>query len=125
VALVRLEQLYPFPEEQLKAVLARYPKAHRWVWVQEEPQNMGAWLCVENRLRDLLRERNRKAPADRVCELGYVCRDASASPATGSYQIHDREQRELIDAALNNLVPYLVRAVPPAVEKPTDARAPK
>lgn len=105
VALIRMEQMYPFPEQQLKAVLARYPKAHKWVWVQEEPQNMGAWSFMETRLRDL------KYPVE------YVGRDGSASPATGSYRIHEREQREIVEAALNDWVPYLVRAVPPTTEK--------
>jgi 2-oxoglutarate dehydrogenase E1 component len=73
--------------------------------VQEEPLNMGAWSFIEPRMRSM------KYPVE------YVARDASASPATGSYKIHDREQRELIDAALNDLVPYLVRAVPPTAEK--------
>src|SRR5262249_13015944 len=83
VAIVRVEQLYPFPEEQLKAVIRRYPRVREWVWVQEEPQNMGAWTFIEPRLRalDLL--------------VDYVGRDASASPATGSYKIHDREQKEV------------------------------
>jgi 2-oxoglutarate dehydrogenase E1 component len=105
VALIRLEQFHPFPQEQLHKVLSRYGRAHKWVWVQEEPLNMGGWTYVEPRLRDM------KYPVE------YVGRDASASPATGSYRIHDREQKELIDAALNDLVPYLVRAVPPATEK--------
>ncbi|MFL5329981.1 MAG: 2-oxoglutarate dehydrogenase E1 component [Gemmataceae bacterium] len=105
VAVIRVEQLYPFPVEQLKQVLARYPRAHKYVWVQEEPFNMGAWSFMEPRLRAL------KYPVE------YVARDASASPATGSSRIHEREQSELIDAALNDLVPYLVRAVPPQTEK--------
>jgi 2-oxoglutarate dehydrogenase E1 component len=104
-----LEQLYPFPDEQLKAVLKKYSRAHKWVWVQEEPQNMGAWAFVEPRMREL------------KCPVEYVGRDASASPATGSYRIHDREQKELIDAAINDLVPYLARAVPPATEKQSAA----
>src|SRR5207253_668439 len=51
LALVRIEQLYPLHEEMLKSVLARYPKAREWVWVQEESQNMGAWTFLEPRLR--------------------------------------------------------------------------
>jgi 2-oxoglutarate dehydrogenase E1 component len=105
VAIIRLEQLYPFPTDQLKEVLQKYSRAHKYVWVQEEPFNMGAWSFVEPRLRSM------KYPIE------FVARDASASPATGSYRIHEREQRELIDAALNDLVPYLVRAVPPQAEK--------
>lgn len=105
VALVRLEQFYPWPEQQLRRVIERYPRAHKYVWVQEEPLNMGGWTYVEPNLRRM------KYPVE------VVARDASASPATGSYRIHDREQKELVDAAINDLVPYLVRAVPPATEK--------
>jgi 2-oxoglutarate dehydrogenase E1 component len=105
VALVRIEQLYPFPEQQLQRVAQRYPRAHKWLWVQEEPMNMGAWTFMDAQLRRM------RLPVE------YVGRDASASPATGSHRIHEREQRELVEAALNDLVPYLVRAVPPATEK--------
>src|SRR5262249_42313315 len=76
VAVVRLEQLYPFPEEQLNRVLSRYRKAREWVWAQEESQNNGGWFFVEPRLRAMSHE------------LAYVGRDASASPATGSHQVH-------------------------------------
>jgi 2-oxoglutarate dehydrogenase E1 component len=105
VAIVRMEQLYPFPEEQLKAVIRRYPRVREWVWVQEEPQNMGAWTFIEPRLRalDLM--------------VDYVGRDASASPATGSYKIHDREQKEIVETALTGSVPHLVKAHPDAVYK--------
>jgi 2-oxoglutarate dehydrogenase E1 component len=98
VALVRLEQFYPFPEEQLKQALSRYRHAQEWVWVQEESQNMGGWTFVEPKLRAL------GFPVD------YVGRDASASPATGSSKVHLREQKELVEAAIRLPVPYLVRA---------------
>jgi 2-oxoglutarate dehydrogenase E1 component len=100
VALVRVEQLYPFPEEQLKKVLARYTsrKVREWVWAQEESHNMGAWSFIEPRFRAL------------GCELRYVGRDASASSATGSVQVHQREQKELVEAALRGSAPHLVRA---------------
>jgi len=100
VAAIRVEQFHPFPEEQLRAVLRRYRKAAEFVWLQEEPQNMGGWSFMEPRLRDLLEGRR----------IEYVGRDASASPATGSYKIHQREQEELIDVALNGPVPHVVRA---------------
>jgi 2-oxoglutarate dehydrogenase E1 component len=98
VALVRVEQLYPFPEQQLQRVLGRYRRAREWVWAQEESQNMGAWHFIEPRLRALGRE------------VRYVGRDASASPATGSQQVHKREQKELVEAAVRGAVPHLVRA---------------
>jgi 2-oxoglutarate dehydrogenase E1 component len=98
VALVRVEQLYPFPEEPVRGVMARYRKAAEWVWAQEESQNMGAWSFIEPRLRAL------------GCSVQYVGRDASASPATGSHHVHTREQAELAEAAIRGAVPHQVRA---------------
>jgi 2-oxoglutarate dehydrogenase E1 component len=98
VALVRLEQLYPFAEEAITEVLGRYRKAKEWVWAQEESQNMGGWAFLEPRLRAL------------GFAFEYVGRDASASPATGSHEVHVREQRELVEAAIGGPAPYLVRA---------------
>jgi 2-oxoglutarate dehydrogenase E1 component len=98
VALVRVEQFYPFPEEMLKRALLRYRKAREWVWAQEESQNMGGWSFMEPRLRAL------------GYSFEYVGRDASASPATGSLQVHRREQKELAEAAITGSVPHLVRA---------------
>ena len=85
--MVRLEQLYPWPEEQLDAVLGRYRRCREWVWVQEESQNMGGWSFVEPRLRAM------------GFPFEYVGRDASASPATGSHHVHEREQKLLVDGA--------------------------
>src|SRR5207244_920156 len=82
---VRLEQFHPFHEDAVRAVLGRYRKAREFVWVQEESQNMGGWTFVEPRLRAL------------GFEFQYVGRDASASPATGSRQIHLNEQKELVE----------------------------
>jgi 2-oxoglutarate dehydrogenase E1 component len=98
VAIVRVEQLYPFPEEQLRGTLARYRRAHECVWVQEESQNMGAWSFMEPRLRAM-----GHAPE-------YVGRDASSSPATGSLKTHQREQQELVEAALRGQLPHVVGA---------------
>ena len=98
VALVRLEQFYPFHDEAVRCALRRYRKAQEWVWAQEESQNMGGWFFVEPRLRAL------GFPAE------YVGRDASASPATGSKTVHDREQKELAEAAIAGELPHLVRA---------------
>ena len=92
VAVVRVEQLYPWPETELLVVLDRYPNVNEVCWVQEEPANMGAWNYVHGKLHRLLRDR---------AELRHVARKASASPASGSFKIHDREQRELIQAALD------------------------
>ena len=91
VAIVRLEQFYPFPANSLRETLAKYPNAHQLVWAQEEPQNMGGWTFVQDRLENLLGGGERPQ---------YVGRSASASPATGSYSIHQKEQAELISTAL-------------------------
>jgi 2-oxoglutarate dehydrogenase complex dehydrogenase (E1) component-like enzyme len=89
VAIVRLEQFYPFPATSVRETLARYPNSTQLVWAQEEPQNMGGWTFVHDRLESLLSARPR-----------YVGRSASASPATGSYSIHQKEQAELLTEAL-------------------------
>jgi 2-oxoglutarate dehydrogenase E1 component len=92
VAVVRVEQLYPWPETELLVVLDRYPNVAEVCWVQEEPANMGAWNYVHGKLHRLLRGR---------AELRHVARRASASPASGSAKIHDHEQHDLIAAALD------------------------
>jgi 2-oxoglutarate dehydrogenase E1 component len=91
VAVVRLEQLYPFPLQSIRETLARYPNASELAWVQEEPQNMGGWTFVQERLENLLSNCQRPR---------YIGRTASASPATGSYSIHQKEQAELVNEAL-------------------------
>ena len=88
-AIVRVEQLYPFPRRELAAVLARYPQAERVYWVQDEPANMGAWRFVEPLLQPLLAGRS----------LTYVGRDAAASPATGSFKVHQAEEADLLNRA--------------------------
>jgi 2-oxoglutarate dehydrogenase E1 component len=91
VALVRLEQFYPFPLARVKEVIASYPNAKELVWVQEEPQNMGGWTFVETRLLNLMTDCPRPI---------YIGRTPSASPATGNYVIHGLEQEELVSKAL-------------------------
>jgi 2-oxoglutarate dehydrogenase E1 component len=93
VALVRIEQLYPFPTHAYEAVLKRYPNARQIVWCQEEPQNQGAWYQIRHRLEGPLQK-------DRHTLL-YAGRAHAAAPATGITKIHETEQRELVDAALN------------------------
>jgi 2-oxoglutarate decarboxylase len=89
VAVVRVEQLYPFPDRELAAVLARYPDAVL-AWVQEEPSNMGAWAFVRERVEGV----SGGGPVQ------LVARPRSASPASGSQTVHEREQHELIERAL-------------------------
>ncbi len=98
VAIIRLEQLYPFPERNLREIFAQYPNATQLVWAQEEAKNMGGWAFVEPRLMNLL-------PG---CERPYYAgRAASASPATGSYAIHELEQRQLVNHALTADAPFI------------------
>ncbi|HEX8929240.1 MAG TPA: hypothetical protein VGA45_10025, partial [Actinomycetota bacterium] len=92
LALVRVEQLYPFPAEQIRAQLDAYPNAERIVWVQEEPANMGAWSCLSGRFERALERR-----------VEVISRDEAAAPATGSPSIHQRQQQRLLDQALADL----------------------
>jgi 2-oxoglutarate dehydrogenase E1 component len=87
VALVRIEQLYPFPMQQFEAVLKKYNKAKQFVWAQEEPENMGAWMYLLRKLRHLT-------------NLEVVARAESGSPATGSSKRHAVEQKALVAKAL-------------------------
>jgi 2-oxoglutarate dehydrogenase E1 component len=89
-AIVRVEQLYPFAKQELEAIFARYPRAKQVFWVQEEPWNMGAWHFIYHRIRRIL-------PTERT--LSYVGRPEAASPATGSYKIHQAEEAELVNRA--------------------------
>jgi 2-oxoglutarate dehydrogenase E1 component len=90
VALVRLEQLYPWPQHALAETLRRYAGARDVVWCQEEPANMGAWTFVRERIQDALH------PGVR---LVYAGRRESASPGTGSTRVHHQEQHALLDTA--------------------------
>ena len=92
VAIVRVEQLYPFPEAELTEIISRYPNADEFLWVQEEALNMGAWYFVQLLLDELL-------PAE--ADLRYVGRDEAASPAVGDAMQHQREQQEIVDQALD------------------------
>ncbi len=91
IAVVRVEQLYPWPEGALGSILERYPNASEVVWLQEEPENMGAWSFVHARLHRVLRDRYR---------LTHVSRPESASPATGSAAQHQLEQADILTRAV-------------------------
>jgi len=94
IAVLRLEQLYPFPKDQILALLAQYPKLRELRWVQEEPENMGAYRFVHWTL-------NRDLPEGLA--FGHVARDESGSPATGSATIHQQEHDEILVAAFRDL----------------------
>jgi 2-oxoglutarate dehydrogenase E1 component len=92
IGIVFVEQLYPWPEAELTAEIARHPEAREIVWVQEEPDNMGALSFVVPRLRRLFPDR----------KVLSIKRSAAASPATGSAKAHDLEQKTLISVALRD-----------------------
>ena len=91
VAVARIEELNPFPAAEMARLLMRYPALREVVWLQEEPQNMGAWTFVQPRIAPLLGER---------ITLRYVGRAEAASPAEGSLGRHAAEQNRLLSAAL-------------------------
>jgi 2-oxoglutarate dehydrogenase E1 component len=82
IAFIRIEQLYPFPQKQIDAIIAKYAKAKEYIWVQEEPENMGAWRYMDHKLRSL--------------NMRYVGRDEAASPATGFAKRHAAETEEIM-----------------------------
>ncbi|MEL7239865.1 MAG: 2-oxoglutarate dehydrogenase E1 component, partial [Planctomycetota bacterium] len=90
IAIVRVEELYPFHEKDIRAAVGRYGKATEVFWTQEEPANRGAWSFMQPRLREMF--------PDQIVE--YRGRDASASPATGSTKMHKLEEQELVENAL-------------------------
>ena len=91
MAIVRLEQLYPLPEDALAAALDRYPRATRATWVQEEPLNVGAASFLRLRFGERLFDRT----------FDVVARAPSASPATGSPSAHQRERKRLLEQAFD------------------------
>ena len=91
IVIARLEQLYPFPDKKIKEIISLFPNLSRFHWVQEEPENMGAWLFLRNRLNTCL---------DDKLKLAHTSRPTSASPAAGLAKVHVREQSELVDRAL-------------------------
>jgi len=93
VALVRIEQLYPFPHKALETELRKYPNATQIVWCQDEPQNQGAWFYLQHHLLEMLKTGQK---------LAYAGRAPSASPAVGYYDKHYAQQKELIAAAFGD-----------------------
>jgi 2-oxoglutarate dehydrogenase E1 component len=93
VAIVRLEQLYPFPHDEFKAQIDRYSKAKEIVWCQEEPGNQGAWHRIQHYLLRHLKPTQK---------LSYALRPSSASPAVGYLALHNEQQKAVIDAALTH-----------------------
>jgi 2-oxoglutarate dehydrogenase E1 component len=91
IAIVRMEQLYPFPHDEFEAQVALYPNAKSIVWCQEEPGNQGAWHSLQHYLLRHLRAEQ---------TLSYAGRESSASPAVGYLALHNEQQKALVEAAL-------------------------
>ena len=91
VAIIRIEQLYPFPQEEVAAILADYQHVTDFVWCQEEPQNQGAWYCSQHHFRAAIPD---------GAKLSYAGREASASPAVGYTSVHLQQQKALVEDAL-------------------------
>ena len=96
VAIVRIEQLYPFPSEEYEAILQKYSNAREIIWCQEEPQNQGSWYQIRHRLQSKLGEKH---------ELLYAGRAGAAAPATGIAALHEQQQKNLVAAALQGVPP--------------------
>src|SRR5690606_255915 len=99
VAIIRVEQLYPFPHKVFGAELKKYPNATEIVWCQDEPQNQGAWFFVQHQIHENMLEGQR---------LGYAGRAASASPAVGYAHLHQEQQKALIEAAFGKLKGFIL-----------------
>ena len=99
VAILRVEQLYPFPHKAFAAELKKYPNATEIVWAQDEPQNQGAWFFVQHYLHENMVEGQR---------LGYSGRAASASPAVGYSHLHQEQQKSLVEGAFAKLKGFVL-----------------
>ena len=99
VAIIRVEQLYPFPHKALAAELKKYPKLEEVVWCQDEPQNQGAWFFVQHNILENMSE---------GMKLAYAGRPASASPACGYAHLHQEQQKSLLNAAFAKLKGYVI-----------------
>ncbi len=99
VALIRVEQLYPFPHKVFSAELKKYPNATDIVWCQDEPQNQGAWFFVQHYIHENMLEGQK---------LGYSGRAASASPAVGYSHLHQEQQKALVDGAFGKLKGFVL-----------------
>ncbi|MEY2803442.1 MAG: 2-oxoglutarate dehydrogenase component, partial [Pseudomonadota bacterium] len=99
VAILRIEQLYPFPHKAFAAELKKYPNATELVWCQDEPQNQGAWFFIQHNIHENMLDGQR---------LGYAGRAASASPAVGYSHLHQEQQKALVEAAFAKLKGFIL-----------------
>ena len=98
-AIVRIEQLYPFPHKAFSTELKKYAHVTDIVWCQDEPQNQGAWFFVQHYIHENMQEGQR---------LGYAGRAASASPAVGYSHLHQEQQKALVDGAFAKLKGFVL-----------------
>jgi len=91
VAIARIEQLYPFPDELFKAEVGKYPQLKEFIWCQEEPQNQGAWYQSRHHFTDNLGAK---------ISMTYAGREASAAPAVGNFRVHIEQQKAVVQSAL-------------------------
>jgi 2-oxoglutarate dehydrogenase E1 component len=99
VAIIRIEQLYPFPHKAFGAELKKYPNATDIVWCQDEPQNQGAWFFIQHNIHENMTDGQR---------LGYSGRAASASPAVGYAHLHLEQQKALVEGAFGKLKGFVL-----------------
>ena len=99
VAIIRVEQLYPFPHKAFQAEMKKYPQATEIVWCQDEPQNQGAWFFVQHYIHENMLEGQK---------LGYAGRPASASPAVGYAHLHQEQQKALLEQAFTKLKGFIL-----------------
>jgi len=99
IAILRLEQFYPFPDQRLKTIVSQYSKAKHWCWVQEEPQNMGGWQFIKPRLEKIIKR-----------TLRYIGIESASSPATGFPSIFRQEQNSIIEKAVGPAGGHLEQA---------------
>jgi 2-oxoglutarate dehydrogenase E1 component len=99
VAILRVEQLYPFPHKAFAAEMKRYPNAMDVVWCQDEPQNQGAWFFVQHYVHENMSDGQR---------LGYAGRPASASPAVGYAHLHQEQQKALLEQAFGKVKGFVL-----------------
>ena len=99
VAIIRVEQLYPFPHKAFSAEIKRFPNAVDLVWCQDEPQNQGAWFFVQHYIHENMLDGQK---------LGYSGRAASASPAVGYSHLHQEQQKALVDGAFAKLKGFVL-----------------
>lgn len=91
VAIIRIEQLYPFPHAEIEKVVQRYKHVKDWVWCQEEPQNQGAWYCSQHHFWDSI---------PKGAKVTYAGRAASSAPAVGYLSVHNQQQKKLVEEAI-------------------------